>query len=141
MPYQKTNFIGIFHVLLNNLYSRDAHSLAFGTETASARGIERLAQEMDSQQKKRGQFSRRRAYDDEADVYVFFIFTIHSINRTFINERNMRFNKKISRAYDKYTFFVDFSSYLFPYIDIQKTSSRVSREELLYNKLVCTFII
>ena len=39
---------------------------------------------------KRAKYSRRRPYDSEADV-------------DYINERNMKFNKKASRFYDQYT--------------------------------------
>ena len=39
---------------------------------------------------KRSKFSRRRAFNEEADV-------------DYINERNMKFNKKAARFYDKYT--------------------------------------
>lgn len=39
---------------------------------------------------KRSKYSRRRAHCDEADI-------------SFINERNMNFNKKLSRFYDQYT--------------------------------------
>lgn len=43
-----------------------------------------------SRDERRAKFSRRRAFDEDDDV-------------TYINERNMHFNKKIARAYDKYT--------------------------------------
>lgn len=39
---------------------------------------------------KRKEFSRRRRFDDTAEV-------------DYINERNARFNKKIARAFDPYT--------------------------------------
>ena len=39
---------------------------------------------------KRAKFSRRRAHDDGADV-------------DYINERNMKFNKKLERFYGNYT--------------------------------------
>ena len=39
---------------------------------------------------KRSKFSRRRALNEEADV-------------DYINDRNMRFNKKAARFYDQYT--------------------------------------
>ena len=39
---------------------------------------------------KRAKYSRRRPFDSEADV-------------DYINERNMKFNKKASRFYDQYT--------------------------------------
>lgn len=39
---------------------------------------------------KRSKYSRRRAHDDDEDI-------------DYINERNMRFNKKLERFYGKYT--------------------------------------
>ena len=39
---------------------------------------------------KRSKFSRRREFNHDADI-------------DYINERNMRFNKKAARFYDKYT--------------------------------------
>jgi len=39
---------------------------------------------------KRGKYSRRRPFDEDADI-------------DYINERNMKFNKKLERFYGKYT--------------------------------------
>jgi len=39
---------------------------------------------------KRAKYSRRRPYDEDADI-------------DYINERNMKFNKKLERFYGKYT--------------------------------------
>ena len=39
---------------------------------------------------KRSKYSRRRAFDEDADI-------------DYINERNMKFNKKLERFYGKYT--------------------------------------
>jgi pre-mRNA-splicing factor SYF2 len=39
---------------------------------------------------KRGKYSRRRQFFDDADI-------------DYINERNMKFNQKAARYYDKYT--------------------------------------
>ncbi|KAL2915666.1 Pre-mRNA-splicing factor SYF2 [Polyrhizophydium stewartii] len=76
----------------DDAFFRSAHSLAYAdpSHTPSPDAVERLARDVEKQQLKRGKFSRRRAFDEDADV-------------TYINERNMRFNKKIARAYDKYT--------------------------------------
>jgi pre-mRNA-splicing factor SYF2 len=52
--------------------------------------IQKLSDKVDEQRQKRGSFSRRRKFDQEDNV-------------DYINERNMRFNKKVSRAYDKFT--------------------------------------
>jgi len=50
----------------------------------------RLSNAIIQQDEKRKQFSRRRAFLEDDDV-------------TYINERNMKFNKKVARSYDKYT--------------------------------------
>ena len=54
--------------------------------------VDKLAEEVRNDQKmKRFKFSKQKAgVDADEDV-------------TFINERNMRFNKKVARFYDKYT--------------------------------------
>jgi pre-mRNA-splicing factor SYF2 len=52
--------------------------------------ISKLVKHVETQIEKRKTFSRRRAHHEDEDV-------------TYINERNMRFNKKIARAFDKHT--------------------------------------
>lgn len=52
--------------------------------------IDQLVQDLEKQKEKRSKYSRRRAYDPDADV-------------DFINERNSKFNKKLDRFYGKYT--------------------------------------
>eukprot|EP00624_Nannochloropsis_granulata_P005927 evm.model.NODE_42115_length_10595_cov_24.965267.1 len=65
--------------------------LAYGTAgRGNEEGLERLAEELGEREKARKNFSRRRAEYEGADV-------------TSINERNKMFNKKLKRAYDKYT--------------------------------------
>lgn len=49
-----------------------------------------MAKELETHIEKRSKFSRRRRRLEEEDV-------------TYINERNRNYNKKISRAFDKYT--------------------------------------
>lgn len=56
----------------------------------SKEGIERMVEDVNKQIEVRSKRSRRRAFDDEADV-------------DYINERNMRFNKKLERFYGEYT--------------------------------------
>ncbi|XP_063954264.1 pre-mRNA-splicing factor SYF2-like [Lytechinus pictus] len=53
-------------------------------------GINRMVDDLNKQIEKREKYSRRRAFNEEDDV-------------DYINERNMRFNKKIERFYGKYT--------------------------------------
>ncbi|XP_062510683.1 pre-mRNA-splicing factor syf2-like [Corticium candelabrum] len=56
----------------------------------SPAGVERMVQDLEKQIEKRGKYSRRRQFFDEADI-------------DYINERNMKFNQKAARYYDKYT--------------------------------------
>ena len=51
--------------------------------------IDRMADEIEQQIAKRGQFSRRRMFVEEKDV-------------DYINERNRKFNQKLERNYAKY---------------------------------------
>ncbi|KAJ3046701.1 hypothetical protein HK097_000620, partial [Rhizophlyctis rosea] len=73
-------------------FYRGADSLAYaGVDSkASPAAIERVARDVEKAHEMRGKSSRRRAFNEDDDV-------------TYVNERNMNFNKKISRAYDKYT--------------------------------------
>ncbi|XP_065179299.1 pre-mRNA-splicing factor syf2-like [Sycon ciliatum] len=59
-------------------------------DKVSKEGVDRMVADLDKQIEKREKFSRRRAFHDEADI-------------NYINERNMRFNKKAERFYGKYT--------------------------------------
>ncbi|XP_064628720.1 pre-mRNA-splicing factor SYF2-like [Lineus longissimus] len=52
--------------------------------------IDRMVGDLEKQIDKRSKFSRRRGFDEEADI-------------DYINERNMRFNKKLERFYGTYT--------------------------------------
>ncbi|KAJ3332700.1 hypothetical protein HDU76_013379 [Blyttiomyces sp. JEL0837] len=73
-------------------FYRDANNLAYAAigNKPSEESVDKLVKEVLKQEEMRKNFSRRRAFNEDEDV-------------TYINERNMRFNKKISRAYDKYT--------------------------------------
>ncbi|KAI9099706.1 SYF2 splicing factor-domain-containing protein [Phlyctochytrium arcticum] len=73
-------------------FYRDADSLAYANPSIkpSTDAVDRLVADLEKQEKRRANFSRRRAFDEDDDV-------------TYINERNMHFNKKIARSYDKYT--------------------------------------
>ena len=62
-----------------------------GTErSAGADGLSRMSSELKERKLVRARFSRRRQVYEEEDV-------------NYINERNRGFNKKLERAYDKYT--------------------------------------
>ncbi|KAK3553926.1 hypothetical protein QTP70_015282, partial [Hemibagrus guttatus] len=75
-------------------YGEDFHptsnSLIHGTHVPSRDAIDRMQEDIDKQIEKRSKFSRRRAYNDDADI-------------DYINERNAKFNKKAERFYGKYT--------------------------------------
>lgn len=66
------------------------NALIHGAKKDSKEAIDRLVEDMDNEAKKQAKFSRRRTFDDDADI-------------DYINERNMQFNKKIERFYGKYT--------------------------------------
>lgn len=53
-------------------------------------GVERMVEAVEKQIETRSKHSRRRRFDDEADV-------------DYINERNMKFNKKLEKFYGNYT--------------------------------------
>lgn len=53
-------------------------------------GVERMVEDVHKQIEVRSKRSRRRKFDDDADV-------------DYINERNMKFNKKLERFYGSYT--------------------------------------
>ncbi|CAB3980877.1 Pre-mRNA-splicing factor syf2 [Paramuricea clavata] len=68
-----------------------ANNISYGGEgKVSKEGVDRMVADLEKQIDKRSKYSRRRAHCDEADI-------------SFINERNMNFNKKLSRFYDQYT--------------------------------------
>lgn len=60
------------------------------TTEDSKEGIERMVEDVNKQIEIRSKRSRRRRFDDDADV-------------DYINERNMKFNKKLERFYGSYT--------------------------------------
>ncbi|XP_069751724.1 pre-mRNA-splicing factor syf2 isoform X2 [Narcine bancroftii] len=67
-----------------------ANSLLHGTHVPTKEGVDRLVADVDKQIEKRAKYSRRRRYNDDADI-------------DYINERNANFNKKAERFYGKYT--------------------------------------
>ncbi|KAG7334427.1 hypothetical protein KOW79_002834 [Hemibagrus wyckioides] len=67
-----------------------SNSLIHGTHVPSRDAIDRMQEDIEKQIEKRSKFSRRRAYNDDADI-------------DYINERNAKFNKKAERFYGKYT--------------------------------------
>ncbi|KAK7139787.1 hypothetical protein R3I94_012433 [Phoxinus phoxinus] len=67
-----------------------SNSLIHGTHVPSKESIDRMVVDVEKQIEKRSKYSRRRAYNDDADI-------------DYINERNAKFNKKAERFYGKYT--------------------------------------
>ena len=69
----------------------DIDPLKYGADRADdPRAVDRMASELEARSQQQQKFSRRRAEVPGADV-------------TSINDRNKHFNKKLSRAFDKYT--------------------------------------
>jgi len=56
----------------------------------SEEAVDNLAADVEKQIQKRAKYSRRRAHDEDEDI-------------DYINERNMKFNKKLERFYGKHT--------------------------------------
>ncbi|CAL1404978.1 unnamed protein product [Linum trigynum] len=72
-------------------FYRDASSLQYGkAPKISEDKIDRMVKELKDRDAKRGSFSRRRRFHEEKDIDS-------------INDRNEHFNKKIERAFGKYT--------------------------------------
>ena len=65
-------------------------TIIHGKRKDTKEGIERLVVDVERQIAKRGKLNRRRKHDPDADI-------------DYINERNMRLNKKLERFYGKYT--------------------------------------
>ncbi|CAL4063702.1 unnamed protein product, partial [Meganyctiphanes norvegica] len=66
------------------------NTVAIGLHKDSKESIDALCDDLQRQDEKRAKYSRRRTHDDDADI-------------NFINERNMKFNKKLERFYGEYT--------------------------------------
>ncbi|CAN0902753.1 Pre-mRNA-splicing factor syf2 [Linum grandiflorum] len=72
-------------------FYRDASSLQYGKAPKTSEDkIDRMVKELKARDEKRNSFSRRRKFHEEKDVDS-------------INDRNEHFNKKIERAFGKYT--------------------------------------
>ncbi|PNH06306.1 Peptidyl-prolyl cis-trans isomerase [Tetrabaena socialis] len=72
-------------------FYRDADSLMYGQNPKLPAGnVDKMVAELVDRDRKKDEFSRRRAYNDGSDV-------------DFINDRNAHFNKKIARAFNQFT--------------------------------------
>ncbi|GFR61509.1 pre-mRNA-splicing factor syf2 [Elysia marginata] len=67
-----------------------ADTLGLHQRKDSEDAIDRMVGDLEKQIEKRSKYSRRRTFDEEADV-------------DYINERNAKFNQKLERFYGKYT--------------------------------------
>lgn len=65
-------------------------TIIHGLHKDSKESIDNMVDDLEKQIDKHSKFSRRRRYNDDADI-------------NYINERNMRFNKKLERFYGQYT--------------------------------------
>uniref|UniRef100_A0A7R9VHV7 peptidylprolyl isomerase n=1 Tax=Chlamydomonas euryale TaxID=1486919 RepID=A0A7R9VHV7_9CHLO len=73
------------------LYSDEVDGLKFGNAPALPDGnVDNMVNELTERERKRADYSRRRAFRESKDV-------------DYINDRNAHFNKKIDRAYGKFT--------------------------------------
>ncbi|XP_068202612.1 pre-mRNA-splicing factor Syf2 [Palaemon carinicauda] len=70
-------------------YGRD-NTIAIGLHKDTPDAIDNMVNDLEKQISKREKYSRRRIFDDDDDI-------------NFINERNMKFNKKLERFYGDYT--------------------------------------
>lgn len=61
-----------------------------GLHVDSKESIDNMVEDLEKQIEKHSKFSRRRRFNDDADI-------------NYINERNMKFNKKLERFYGQYT--------------------------------------
>ncbi|BFZ25328.1 hypothetical protein BsWGS_28367 [Bradybaena similaris] len=67
-----------------------SNTLGLHQHKDSEEAIDRMVGDLEKQIDKRSKYSRRRTFDEEADI-------------DYINERNMKFNQKLERFYGKYT--------------------------------------
>ncbi|XP_063243157.1 pre-mRNA-splicing factor SYF2 [Bacillus rossius redtenbacheri] len=66
------------------------NTILHGLHEDSKEGVEFMVQDLEKMIAKREKYSRRRIHNDDADI-------------DYINERNMRFNKKLERYYGEHT--------------------------------------
>jgi len=66
------------------------NTIVHGLHKDTPEAVNRMVEDLHKQIEKREKYSRRRRHDDDAEI-------------DYINERNMRFNKKLDRFYGEYT--------------------------------------
>nr|KAG5704945.1 hypothetical protein BaRGS_022787 [Batillaria attramentaria] len=67
-----------------------ANTLGLHQRKDPEENVDKMVKDLEKQIEKREKYSRRRTFDEEADI-------------DYINERNMKFNKKLERFYGQYT--------------------------------------
>lgn len=75
---------------LGPAFYAERDTVVHGLHKDSPDAVNRMVEDLHKQIDKREKYSRRRRHDDDADI-------------DYINERNMRFNKKLERFYGQYT--------------------------------------
>ncbi|ESO84109.1 hypothetical protein LOTGIDRAFT_184158 [Lottia gigantea] len=68
----------------------NSNTLGLHHQKDSEDAVNRMVEDLEKQIDKRSKYSRRRQFDEDADI-------------DYINERNMKFNKKLERFYGDYT--------------------------------------
>jgi pre-mRNA-splicing factor SYF2 len=72
------------------MFYASRNTIVHGVHVDKEENIDRMVADINKQVEKREKYSRRRVHNDEADI-------------DYINERNMKFNKKLERFYGQYT--------------------------------------
>lgn len=75
---------------LGDAFYGGPHTILHGLHKDNPEAIKNMVKDIESQIERRKKYSRRRTYNDDADV-------------DFINERNSKFNKKLERYYGEHT--------------------------------------
>lgn len=75
---------------MGEVFYPTADTLGVEDHKDSEDAVENMVKDLEKQIEKRSKYSRRRTYDPDEDI-------------DYINERNMKFNKKLERFYGKYT--------------------------------------
>ncbi|GLG94315.1 hypothetical protein R5R35_013878 [Gryllus longicercus] len=75
---------------LGEAFYGTANTILHGLHEDTKEGIDRMVEDLEKQISKREKYSRRRMHNDDADI-------------DYINERNMKFNKKLERFYGEHT--------------------------------------
>lgn len=75
---------------LGDAFYAEKNTIVHGLHKDSPEAVNRMVEDLQKQIEKREKYSRRRRHDDDAEI-------------DYINERNMRFNKKLDRFYGEFT--------------------------------------